>query len=289
MDNNSTNYTQNSMIRITEKEFIRLWQFIKQNYGIDLSKKKILIEGRMTHELRSRQINSFDEYIDILLSDNTGTEITTLLNKVTTNLSYFSREKEHFEYLSQVVLPFLERTNAKNKTLNIWSAGCSTGQEPYNIAITINDYFGKNKHLWDTRILATDISEKVLSKAIKGRYTAEECENIPAQTLLKHFTPANNNCFEVTPQIKKEVIFKPFNLMDDFPFKKPFDIIFCRNTMIYFDSPTKAKLIGKFFNSTKVGGHLFIGHSESLSIYNQFAAPEKQYAFVKSAVYQRRA
>lgn len=275
-----------SLIRMNEAEFQRLWKYIKSNYGINLSKKQIFIEGRMSHELRRRKIASFTEYMELLENDRTGEEALALLNRITTNLSYFQRENEHFEYLSQTLLPIFEKTHAKTKTLRIWSAGCSTGQEAYNIAMALDSYFGPHKSMWDTTILASDISGNVLKKAESGIYTPEEVEKIPPRLKQKYFVPSGKN-FAVVPRIKKEVIFKHFNLMDPFPFKIPFDIIFCRNTMIYFDNETKSALAEKFYRSTAPGGFLFIGHSESLSSHNTKNAKDF-YTYVRAAIYQRR-
>ena len=269
------------MIRMTDQEFHTLTTYIKQHYGIDLTKKRVLIESRMAQELRSRGFSSFRQYMDVLFQDTTGQESITLLNKLTTNLSYFMRENDHFQYLANQILPYLERTR-KDHVLRIWSAGCSSGQEAYNIAMVIDEYFGSRKDQWDTRILATDLSMKVLTKAKQGIYTAEEMKDLPSRWKNKYAVALADGRFQISDKIRREVIFRPGNLMEPFQYKKPFDLIFCRNVMIYFDAPTKAELVNKFYNWTAPGGYLFIGHSESISGANT------RYTYIQPAIYQRR-
>lgn len=270
-----------NLMRMTDKEFETLATFVKSKYGIDLTKKRTLIEGRLTNELRARGFTTFQAYFDVLFKDASGTEITNLLNKLTTNLSFFMRENEHFEYMFEHVLPYLEK-NRPSHDLRIWSAGCSTGQEPYNMAMVIDEYFGPRKGLWDTTILATDISMKVLTKAQKGIYTAEDIKGLPAKWKMKYLKALPDGTFEVCDRIKKEIVFRPFNLMEPFHFKKPFDLIFCRNVMIYFDAATKEQLVQKFFDWTSNGGYFFIGHSESIS------GGHSRYTYIQPAIYQRR-
>lgn len=274
--------SESNLIRMTDKEFDKLTGFMKQKFGIDLSKKRLLIEGRLTHELNVRGLKNYSQYIDIVFNDKQGSEVTFLLNKLTTNHSYFLRENEHFEYLFDEVLPLLEKTRSRTKDLKIWSAGCSTGQEPYNIAMVIDEYFGGRKSGWDTTILATDISMNVLGKAQEGKYSSDDLKDMSPSWKSKYFKLLPDGRYQVTEKIRKEVIFRPFNLMDPFAFKSQFDLIFCRNVMIYFDNPTKAKLVDKFYNASADGAFFFIGHSESIT--NQ----KTRYTYVKPAIYQRR-
>lgn len=273
---------ESSLIRMTDQEFADLSGFVKERYGIDLTKKRVLIEGRLTHELNRRGLSSFSQYMDLVLADRSGAEITLLLNKLTTNLSFFMRENEHFEYLFHHALPYLEQLRAKSRTLRIWSAGCSTGQEPYNIAMVLDQYFGSRGSQWDTTILASDISMRVLSAAQQGIYKEEELKDISPEWKKKYFRPVEGGQFQVVDRLRKEVIFRSFNLMDPFPYRQPFDLIFCRNVMIYFDGDTKARLVQKFFDHTANGGFLFIGHSESLS------SQAPLYTYLQPAIYQRR-
>ena len=271
-----------NLIRMTDQEFNVLTGYVKNTYGIDLTKKRILIEGRLTHELNKRGLTAFQQYLDIVFNDKSGTEITLLLNKLTTNLSYFHREKEHYEYLKNQLLPYFEQSRSNKRDLRIWSAGCSTGQEPYDIAMIIDEYFGAKKSMWDTTILATDISMNVLSKADQGIYAAEDLKDVSAEWKAKYFDKIDNNQYKIKEKIRKEVVFRSLNLMEPFQFKKPFDLIFCRNVMIYFNAETKEKLIRKFYNTTADGGFLFIGHSESVN------SQCSDYTYIQPAIYQRR-
>jgi len=268
------------MIKLTDKEFSEFAAMVHSRFGINLAKKRILIEGRLSNTLREKNLSSFDQYLSLLKNDQSGSEITQLLNRITTNHTFFMRENEHFEFLLHKVLPYFEK-NHPDRDLRIWSAGCSSGQEPYTIAMAMDEYFGSKKHLWDTTILATDISMSVLEKGKRAVYPADSLEMIPDKWRKKHFVDLKDGTFQIGSQLRNEVVFKPFNLMDPFVFKKKFDLIFCRNVMIYFDEDTKERLVSKFHQWTAKGGFLFIGHSEVL---NRTAT---QYHYVKPAIYQK--
>ncbi len=272
------------MISITDSEFKQLVDFVYDKYGITLAKKRVLVEGRLTGVLKSKGLTQFSDYLKLLFNDTTGTELTNLLNKVTTNHTYFMREQEHFDFLLSTILPELEAKHASTKSLKIWSAGCSSGQEAYTIAMVLDQYFGAKKSQWDTVILATDISQSAMGKAQVASYPIEGLSEIPAEWHKKYLTVDNaNKTFTMLPKIKKEVVFRPLNLMEPFQFKnkRPFDIIFCRNVMIYFDQPTKDKLVEKFYDVTVPGGYLCIGHSENI---NRNAT---RYSYIKPAIYKR--
>lgn len=268
------------MMTLTEEDFKTLVNFVHNNYGINLANKKVLIEGRLTNVLRDRGFASFHDYLQTLFNDKSGNEINLLLNKLTTNHTYFMREEEHFSYLKEVVLPYFEAT-CKSKDLRVWSAGCSSGQEAYTIAMTIDEYFGNNKHLWDTTILATDISMDILGKAQQATYPADALDNVPEAWRKKYFKQNQNGTVTVCDKIRNEVVFKPFNLMAPFTFRKSFDIIFCRNVMIYFDAPTKDELVNKFYDFTNPNGYLFIGHSETVNKSNT------KYTYIRPAIYRK--
>jgi len=268
------------MIKLTDQEFKDFTQFVYQRYGINLTKKRILIEGRLSNTLKEMGLTSFRQYMDMLFADKTGELTVTLLNKITTNHTFFMREKNHFEYLQSHVLPYLEKVK-KDHDIRIWSAGCSSGQEAYTIAMVIDQYFGSRKNLWDTRILATDISNAALEKGRRAIYPVETLAELPPTWRQKYFIQIDENNVQLCERIRKEVIFKNFNLMDPFNFKKPFDVIFCRNVMIYFDEPTKISLINKFYQASAVGAYLFVGHSE---VVNRSAT---KYRYIKPAIYQK--
>ena len=268
------------MISIKQDEFNELTKFLKNNYGINLTHKKNLIEGRLNNVLVEKGFNSFRKYIDYVYADITKKELTTLINKLTTNHTFFMREKEHFKFFNNQVLPYLA-TTVKDKDLRIWSAGCSSGEEAYTLAMIMQDYFAGEKGLWDKKILASDISVNVLKTAEKGIYNVDGLEKISENWRLKYFNKIDDDTYEIDSKLKNEVIFRVFNLMDEFPFKRKFHVIFCRNVMIYFDQETKDRLIRKFYDMTEVGGYLFIGLSESLN------RNENPYQYIMPSVYRK--
>jgi len=198
---------------ITEKEFNQVVNFIKSKYGVNLSNKKALVIGRLQNYVEQSGFNSFSEYLEVVMSDKTGSAITTLINKVTTNHTYFMREPDHFNFFQNAVLPYLEKTESSKKDLRIWSAGCSTGEEPYTIAMIIDEYFGTEKSLWNSVMLATDISTKVLETACNGIYPNESIEVLPQKWKNTYFKKINEEKSSISDKIKKEVVFKKFNLM----------------------------------------------------------------------------
>jgi len=270
----------NLLLKISDDEFTKLVDFVYSKYGINLAKKRQLVEGRLSHTIKERGMTSFKQYMDLLTGDKTGDEMVSFLNKITTNHSYFARETDHFEFLIEFALPLLEKSRARE--LRIWSAGCSAGQEAYNIAMTMDQYFASRKSQWDTRILATDISMNVLGKGQAAIYPEDNIKDLPDKWKKQYFSRLPDGSYQVIEKIRKEVIFRVFNLMDPFVYKKPFDIIFCRNVMIYFDQETRNKLINKFFDATAEGGFLLIGHSEVLD------KEATQYRFVRPSIYQKR-
>ncbi|MCI8342676.1 MAG: protein-glutamate O-methyltransferase CheR [Firmicutes bacterium] len=269
------------MLKIEEKDFLTLSKFVHANFGIDLSKKKQLIESRLTSTINGMGMEGFSQYVKYITTTTNKTDIEKMLNKLTTNYTYFMREKEHFDYFSKTILPYLVSTK-KNKVLSIWSAGCSSGEEPYTLSILIKDFLGSSGSAWDTRVLATDISQNVLSTAMKGEYPLESIKNVPPNWKNQYFkTIPGTSKVAVAPAIKNNVIFRTFNLMDPIRFKIPFDVIFCRNVMIYFDQPTKDALVERFYNATNPGGYLLIGHSESI---NRGAS---KYQYLMPATYRK--
>lgn len=270
------------MINITEEEFHKLSNYIKEHYGIFLKKEKEkLLTGRLYNVLQKHGFNSFSEYYRYLISDKSGRAAAELIDHVSTGHTYFMREPGHYFFFRDHVLPYLKQ-KVFDKDLRIWSAGCSTGEEPYTLAIIMDEFFGAEKICWDTKILATDISEKALMAAKTGIYEKENVSRLPPLWVMNYFTPRDSRHYEVNNNIKKEVIFRKFNLMERyFPFKKKFHVIFCRNVMIYFDYRTKVELLKKFYDVLDQGGYLFIGHSESLSGLNS------DFKYVKPAVYRK--
>lgn len=269
------------MIAIKAKEFEQIVSYVKTAYGLNLAEKKHLLEGRLQQVLQDMNFASFGEYFDYIRQDKTGEAVITLINKVTTNHTFFMREPDHFHFFYDKVLPYLE-ANVKDKDLRIWSAGCSTGEEPYTLAMLVADYFKNQKFLWDSRILATDISRKVLTAATEGIYSTEQIAPLPERWRKSYFTKVDDQHYAVADVIRNEVVFRAFNLTNPvFPFKKKFHVIFCRNVMIYFDMPTKQELVRKFYEFTEPGGYLFIGHAESIN------RDQSQYKYIMPAVYRK--
>ncbi|MGL5255933.1 MAG: CheR family methyltransferase [Proteocatella sp.] len=261
------------MLTIEKKDFLALVKFVQENYGIDLSKKEQLIVGRLQFTVIEKGFKDFSEYVNHIIKNKNIDDIEVMLNKLTTNYTHFLREEKHFEYMKNVILPHLETTK-KDRVLSIWSAGCSSGEEPYTMTMVLKDYFSKKSGNWDTRVLATDISQNVLNKAQTATYDEQDLENIPNEWKSKYFIKdSKTGIYKISQEVKDNVIFRTFNLMDPIKFKLKFDVIFCRNVMIYFDKPTRAALIKRFYEATNPGGYLFIGHSESLS---RDDAPYKQ-------------
>ncbi|MPL97409.1 Chemotaxis protein methyltransferase 1 [bioreactor metagenome] len=270
------------LITITKEEFRKLADYIKCNYGIQLKEEKqALVTGRLQNVLTEKNFNDFSEYYNYVIQDKTGEAAVTLMNKITTNHTFFMREPEHFYYFRDTVLPNLKDT-VRSRDLRIWSAGCSSGEEPYTLAMLIDEFFGKEKKWWDAKVLATDISNKALEKARKGEYDNSDISPLPPTWKLNYFKKLDAETSAVTDHIRNEVIYRRFNLMNQvFAFKKKFHVIFCRNVMIYFNDETKWELVNKFYDLTESGGYLFIGHSESLN------REMTNYKYVMPAIYRK--
>lgn len=269
------------MLTIQDSDFQRLVHFVKQNYGIDLSKKKQLIMGRLSNSIMAMGYSSFKDYVDYLLKTKKPEDLELMLNKLTTNYTYFMREEAHFKFFTDTILPYLLSVK-KDRVLSIWSAGCSSGEEPYTISMLLKEYLGSKASMWDTRVLATDISQNALHAAQNAVYDESSLQSLPSGWKNKYFrSTAEPGIWTVAPEIKSNVIFRTFNLMDPIRFRLKFDVIFCRNVMIYFDQATKDALVKRFYDATNPGGYLLIGHSESL---NKETTP---YRYLKPATYRK--
>lgn len=269
------------MQTLSDDEFDKLSNFTKAKYGIDLSQKKAMVEGRLGTFLPSRGYDKFSSYFQYMLNDRTGIEASALVNKLTTNYTFFMREVNHFNYFRDTILPYLVST-VKDRDLRIWSAGCSSGEEPYTLAMIMKEYFGKSAFYWNSKILATDISLQVLELAVKATYSDEQIKDLPGKWKMQYFESAENGGNRLVQSIREEVIFQKFNLMEThFPFKQKFHVIFCRNVMIYFDNETKRQLVNRLYDCTATGGYLIIGHSEAIN------RKETRYQPVMPAVYRK--
>jgi len=269
------------MIRITDKEFKMITEYLQENFGINLTKKRTLIESRLHTYLTKLGFSNYTDYFNYVLADKSGDELSQMINILTTNFSYFMREWDHFQYFKDKVLPEVTKAN-NQKDLRVWSAGCSTGQEPYTLAMLISDFLEGKKASWDTAVLATDISAKVLKLAETGIYDNESLRKVPTAWKTNYFKKLEGNMWEVKDGLKKEVIFRRFNLMEKvFPFKRKFHVIFCRNVMIYFNDETKKALIERFYNALDEGGYLFIGQSESIN------RNDTKFSYVMPSIYKK--
>lgn len=271
------------MAKMTDEEYLRIARFLKGRYGIDMSRKKEIISGRLENYIRANGWNTYTEYMNAVEKDNTGSLEKKLVNLLSTNHTYFMREPEHFTYLRQVVLPWIRKKEERTRDVRIWCGASSTGEEPYTIAMVIADYFGLEHGAWDTQVLATDVSTDVLRRAMDGVYSSEQVEVLPDNWKRRFFRKIiSEDAYRVTDELKNEVMYRKFNLMDDFPFRKKLHAVFLRNVMIYFDEKTKKELIQKVYDAMEPGGYLFIGQTESI---NKEYCP---FEHVRPSVYRKR-
>jgi chemotaxis protein methyltransferase CheR len=249
--------------RLSDEEFERIRTLVREHTGIALAdSKRELVYSRLARRLRGLRLDGFAAYI-ALLERGESAELEEFANAITTNLTSFFREAHHFEFLAATVLPELERRNAASRRLRIWSAGCSTGEEPYSLAITLQESLARFRG-WDVRILATDLDSNVLALAKAGEYREDRFPSMTAAQRQKWFAETRPGHFTAHEQLKSLITFRQLNLMHSWPFSGPFDAIFCRNVVIYFDKPTQRALFARIAQLQRAGDHLFIGHSESL-------------------------
>ncbi|MDR1394550.1 MAG: protein-glutamate O-methyltransferase [Deltaproteobacteria bacterium] len=279
-------------LELSDKDYQDIAAFVHKASGINLMDgKKELVRARLVKRISQLEFKDFKSYFRFAASDSSGDELVFLLDALATNLTSFFREPQHFEFMYKTLLPELEkkrrRPGGAGPRLRIWSAACSSGEEPYTIAMVVlerSPYFANGG---DFRILATDLSTKVLNIAKRGQYGPESVKNINPVTLRNFLvkTPSEkgSNFYTISPHVRSLISFRRFNLMDPLPYKGPMDLIFCRNVMIYFDRDTIGKLIEKFHKLLEVGGYLFIGHSESLS------GLKHNYQYVAPCIYRKTA
>ncbi len=250
---------------LSDREFEQLTKIVSEQTGIVLTDaKRNMVYGRLARRLRALKIDSFTHYIQLIGTDEN--ELVNFINSVTTNLTAFFREKHHFEYLYDKLLPQLLANNQQSRKIRIWSAGCSTGEEPYSLAITVKRFF-ENHPGWDVTILATDIDTNVIAKAASGIYTADRIEGLSQELIKRWFVKGKgekSGMVKVRRELQEIINFDQLNLLQQWPMQESFDLLFCRNVVIYFDKPTKVKLFDKYADILVSKGHLFIGHSETL-------------------------
>lgn len=249
---------------LNSNEFSEICQIVYEQSGILLNiGKEELVRSRLLKRLRMLNVASFREYLKHIKEDRSAQELKMMIDSLTTNKTSFFRENQHFDYLRTKILPVLKR---RDNGLRIWSAGCSTGEEVFSIAMLISEEW-PCANPSTLRILGTDISSRVLTKARSGEYDQDNVKDIPSPLLAKYFTlikPDPQRIYRANETLTKIVKFAGLNLMEPWPMKGLFDVIFCRNVMIYFDNVSQKKLVHRFSQMLAPGGYLLVGHSESL-------------------------
>jgi len=275
-------------IEIKDNEFNLLRDLVYERSGINLNEgKKSLVQGRLNRILKKGGFHSFRQYYNHIKADKTGEALAGMLNAISTNLTCFFREERHFDYLNSCYLPDLirRREHEGRRVIRIWSAGCSSGEEPYSLAMTVLNIID-NPAQWKLTLLATDISTRMLKVAIDGSYGRERVSGLSSAFLHRFFDKqcherTGEAVYRVKPNVKRLIKFRHFNLMEQFRFRYPFDIIFCRNVMIYFDKATEQNLIDKYYRNLSTEGLLFVGHSESLT------GIKHSFRYVEPTIYQK--
>jgi chemotaxis protein methyltransferase CheR len=266
-------------VQLKEEHFKKISEIVYQSSGINLKKgKEALVRARLAKRLRVHSIMDVQEYLDYIESAEGSHERSLFIDAMTTNKTSFFREAEHFNCLRDQVLPEL-----KSSKLRFWSAACSSGEEPYTIAIWLREHLS-DIDTRDALILGTDISRRMLEKARLAVYSAETLQSLPSPQFNKYFTKLNGQyagSYRVVEGVRKMVRLAWLNLLDAWPMKGPFNVIFCRNVMIYFDRPTQQQLINRFYDLLEPGGYLLVGHSEGLSSINH------KFRYMRPATYRK--
>ncbi len=271
-----TNYALGDL---SQKHFTIISRMVYELCGLFLPENKMgMVKARLLKRLRVLRLDSFEQYLRFVRSDESGSELTNMIDALTTNKTSFFREKAHFEFLRTTILPPLI---AKNRRIRIWSAGCSSGEEPFSLAILLKEEV-PDVNLRDVRMLATDISHRMLETAREGVYEKDILRDMAPLFLNKYFTCIRtkpNRAYKVNQDVRSIVKLAWLNLIEDWPMAGPFNMIFCRNVMIYFDKPTRQRLIQRFWDILEPGGYLMVGHSESLT------GSSHKFNYVQPAVY----
>ena len=271
-------------LTVSKEEFDELTSIIYEKFGICLQDDKTsLLQYRINKLIMRHGYPDFASFIAELKTGNQSHALSILSDHITTNHTYFFREPIQLNYFSKIVLPELQRRyGSGSKDLRIWCAASSSGEEPYTLMILMLNAFGFSYSNWNIGLLATDISQKVLDQANAGIYTDERLAAISPDIKRRYFKQLSNNQWKINEEVKKEVLFRRFNLMNErFPFKSPFHVIFCRNVMIYFDKDRRRKLIGEFIRFLRPGGYLFLGSTENVE------HPFPELSFVAPSIYRR--
>lgn len=250
----------------TDDDFETIRKVLYKHTGISLNVGKMdLVYGRLSRRLRALRVSNFSDYLGLIDSPRGEEEMVHFINALTTNLTAFFREPHHFDYLANTVLPQAMKCHAVDRRIRFWSAGCSTGEESYSIAMAIHEAVSSLQN-WDMKILATDLDTNVVAIAKLGKYSAQRIEGLTELRRRKwfHVVDGCNESVQVDTALQELITFKPLNLMHEWPMRGSFDVIFCRNVVIYFDRPTQRQLFDRYADALVMGGCLFIGHSENL-------------------------
>ena len=272
------------LVDITDEEFARITEIVHTRFGIDLSKKRTLIRGRLNGTLRTLGYTSFEQYMRAVDDDSTGQRLLEMVDRLSTNHTFFFREADHLDFLINVALPELWSPDEESglRDARIWCAGCATGEEPYSILIALADRYGVGALPGHPVILASDISTSALSTAQRGVYPLARVREAGDIVKRGYAEREDDERIRMKETIRRRVLFKRINLMrHDFPFRSEFDVIFCRNVMIYFDQETRRALVEAFRRHLRPGGYLFLGHSESMG------RNVNGYQYLRPAVYRR--
>jgi chemotaxis protein methyltransferase CheR len=267
-------------LELSDRHFKKVSQIVYRHCGINLKDgKEALVRARLMKRLRVLKLNSIDAYLDLISAKEGTAELERMIDVMTTNKTSFFREAEHFRFLQEEVLP-----QADLNKLRIWCAACSSGEEPYTLGIVLREAIQQIDRR-DILILATDISTTVLQKAVSGVYQGNTLKDAPKALVNRYFSRclngANERSYRVNESVKRLIRFGQLNLLESWPMRGPFDVIFCRNVMIYFDRQTQERLINRFYDYIKPGGYLFVGHSEGLSSVSH------NFQYVRPATYRK--
>lgn len=266
---NKKNIDISARTTLSDEQFHKIATFIQTNVGIKMpDQKKIMVQSRLYSRLKELDIDSFDDYMDYAFQKNAqgDEEIALMINVITTNLTSFFRENQHFEYMASTALPEIAK---ERDTLEVWSAACSSGEEPYTLSIVVQEFMRTHPGAFHNfSVLASDISSRVLDKAVNAVYPMEEVEGLPFDLKKRYFLRSKD---QTTPLVRlkkstrEKVVFQRLNFMDEsYPIATKKNIIFCRNALIYFDKPTQESVIRKLVRHLVPGGYLFLGHSETI-------------------------
>jgi len=275
---------QKEMMTITDDEFASLRDLVYDRFGINLTdRKRTLLVGRLQQVIRNHELDSFEAYHDRVTADESGTLLDELVNRVSTNFTYFWREPDHFEHLRDEVLPDLMDSlrAAGSYDLRLWCAAAATGEEPCVLAMMLREALAHDRSRWKAGLLATDISQRALDVARRGVYPDRALDKLPKALLGRYCRRTDTETWTVDPGLVADVTYRRFNLMNELPFKAPFHVIFCRNVMIYFDQPTRADLVRRMYDFVVPGGYLYVGHSESLG------RVDCPFDYVRPGIYRR--